>query len=126
VRGGLRRGTRYLDDLDLTLSIDAERALGWPGPTLFAHGLCNTGEPFSDDLVGAAQGVSNNDGVFRRSSAISGHFVKAREVIIEATYRALVRPWLTLQPHLRYVIGPGGRAATSNALIPGVRAELGF
>lgn len=58
-RGGLRRGTRFLDNLDVTLTVDAERAFGWRGATLFAYGLYNNGEPFSDELVGAAQGVSN-------------------------------------------------------------------
>ena len=58
-RGGLRRGTRYLDNLDLTLRIDAEHALGWRGATLFAYALYNNGEFLSEDLVGAAQGVSN-------------------------------------------------------------------
>ena len=58
-RGGVGRGARYLDNLDVTLTIDAERAFGWRGATLFAYGLYNNGRPFSDDLVGAAQGVSN-------------------------------------------------------------------
>ena len=58
-RGGVARGARYLDNLDLTLTIDAERAFGWRGATLFAYGLYNNGQPFSDKLVGAAQGVSN-------------------------------------------------------------------
>lgn len=58
-RGGLGTGARYLDNLDVTLTVDAERALGWRGATLFAYGLYNNGEPFSDDLVGSAQGVSN-------------------------------------------------------------------
>ncbi|MDQ3482646.1 MAG: carbohydrate porin, partial [Pseudomonadota bacterium] len=58
-RGGLGRGTRYLDNFDMTLTVDGERALGWRGATLFAYGLYNNGEPFSDDLVGAVQGVSN-------------------------------------------------------------------
>jgi porin len=57
--GGLRRGTRYFDNLDVTLSIDAERSLGWKGATLFAYGLYNNGKPFAEELVGAAQGVSN-------------------------------------------------------------------
>jgi porin len=57
--GGRRRGTRYLDNLDVTLSIDAERALGWKGATIFAYGLYNNGKPFAEEVVGAAQGVSN-------------------------------------------------------------------
>jgi carbohydrate-selective porin OprB len=58
-RGGANRGARYLDNLDVTLTVDAERAFGWRGATLLAYGLYNNGEPFSGDLVGAAQGVSN-------------------------------------------------------------------
>lgn len=57
--GGLRRGARHLDNLDLTLAIDAERAFGWRGTTLFAHGLYNNGQTLSEDLVGDLQGVSN-------------------------------------------------------------------
>ena len=58
-QGGLRRGWRYLDNLDLTLTVDAERALGWHGATLFVYGLYNNGHAFSGDLVGDAQTVSN-------------------------------------------------------------------
>lgn len=57
--GRVRGGTRYLDNLDMMLSIDAERAVGWKGATLFAYGLYNNGKPFAEELVGAAQGVSN-------------------------------------------------------------------
>ena len=59
VRGGTRRGARYLDNLDVTLVVDAERAFGWHGATLFAYGLYNNGTRFSEDLVGDAQGISN-------------------------------------------------------------------
>ena len=59
MRGGVGRGARYLDNLDVTLTVNAERAFGWRGATLFAYGLYNDGQPFSDELVGAAQGVSN-------------------------------------------------------------------
>jgi porin len=58
-RGGIRRGTRYLDNLDVTLTIDAERARGWRGATLFVYGLYNNGHAFSGNLVGDAQVVSN-------------------------------------------------------------------
>ena len=57
--GGIRRGNRYLDNLDLTLTVDAGRALGWRGATLFVYALYNNGRAFSGDLVGDAQTVSN-------------------------------------------------------------------
>lgn len=60
-RGGLRRGTAYLDNLDLTLAIDGERTFGVPGLTLFAHGLYNNDRTFSDRYVGDAMVVSNID-----------------------------------------------------------------
>ena len=59
VRGGTKRGSRYLDNLDVTLTVDAERVFGWRGATLFAYGLYNNGTRFSEDLVGDAQGISN-------------------------------------------------------------------
>lgn len=58
-RGGLSRGWRYLDNLDVTLTIDAERALGWRGATLFFYGLYNNGAALTGDLIGDAQGVAN-------------------------------------------------------------------
>ena len=57
--GGLARGERYLDNLDVTLKVDAERALGWRGATLFAYGLYNNGRPLSADLIGDIQTTSN-------------------------------------------------------------------
>ncbi|HZF42215.1 MAG TPA: carbohydrate porin [Sphingomonadaceae bacterium] len=59
MRGGLGRGARYLDNLDVTLTVDAERVFGWRGATLFAYGLYNNGRRFSESLIGDAQGVSN-------------------------------------------------------------------
>lgn len=56
--GGVRRGAAYLGTLRLQLTIDGERLLGWPGVTIFLHGLeTHGGHP--SRLVGDAQGVSN-------------------------------------------------------------------
>lgn len=60
-RGGRRRGTRYLDNLDVTLEVDAERAFGWSGATIFLYGLYNNDATLSDELVGDVQVVSNID-----------------------------------------------------------------
>jgi len=58
LQGGLERGSRYLDNLDLILSADLERTLDVP-VTLHAHALYNNGHEVSAELVGDAQGVSN-------------------------------------------------------------------
>jgi porin len=56
--GGLRRGATYLGNLNLQLTLDAQRLIGWPGATVFLYGLgIHGGHPSS--FVGDAQGVSN-------------------------------------------------------------------
>ena len=60
-KGGLRRDSRYLDNLDLQLTVDMEEVFGLSGGTFFAYGLMNNGEGFSEDVVGDAQVVSNID-----------------------------------------------------------------
>jgi porin len=61
VSGGIRRGTTYLDNLDLVLDIDAGRAWGVPGLWVHAHALYNNASTFSDRYVGDALVVSNID-----------------------------------------------------------------
>ena len=56
--GGVRRKTVYLDNMDLTLTLDVERLLGWPGARVFVYGLGNRGGNPSSH-VGDAQGVSD-------------------------------------------------------------------
>ncbi len=56
--GGLRRGTRYLDNLDIVFEADMERLAGWNGAQVHVYGLYNNGKSISD-LVGDAQAVSN-------------------------------------------------------------------
>ena len=58
VSGGIDRGVRYLDNLDLALTVDSEPLVGWSGTTLFLYGLGNQGGSVSE-LAGDAQGVSN-------------------------------------------------------------------
>ncbi len=56
--GGARRGSTYLGNLNLQLTFDAERLVGWPGATFFLYGLgIHGGHPSA--FVGDAQGVSN-------------------------------------------------------------------
>lgn len=51
--GGIAQGVRYLDNLDLELSLDTGAG------AVFVRGLYNNGTAFSTDLVGDLQGVSN-------------------------------------------------------------------
>ncbi|MBJ7438070.1 MAG: carbohydrate porin [Sphingopyxis sp.] len=56
--GGLRRGTRYLDNLDIVLEANMEELVGWEGAHVHVYGLYNNGKSISD-LVGDTQAVSN-------------------------------------------------------------------
>jgi carbohydrate-selective porin OprB len=41
--GGVRQKVEYLHNLDLTLAVDAEKLLGWPGTSFFVYGLWDWG-----------------------------------------------------------------------------------
>jgi porin len=60
-RGGLAVGNAYLDNLDVSLEVDGERAFGVPGLQLFAYGLYNNSARFSEELSGDAMTASNID-----------------------------------------------------------------
>lgn len=59
VDGGIRRATRYMDNLDLTASYTTQ----WFGEDaeLFVYGLYNNAATFSESVVGDLQTVSNID-----------------------------------------------------------------
>ena len=54
-----RLETIYHDNLDLTLTVDTEKAGLWPGGTLFVYGLRNHGGQPTAHVVGDLQGFSN-------------------------------------------------------------------
>jgi len=58
LHGGRREEAIYLDNINLTFTLDGEQLLGWRGGTLFFYGLGNQGGSPSR-LAGAAQGVNN-------------------------------------------------------------------
>lgn len=61
VSGGIRTGTRYLDNLDLMLEVDLAEASPFGAGTLFVYGLYNNGGTFTGELVGDLMAVSNID-----------------------------------------------------------------
>ena len=63
VSGGVDRGNRYLDNLEVTAFADAGLLFGLDGLTFFGYALYNNGHVLADDLSGAMQGVSNIEAV---------------------------------------------------------------
>lgn len=56
--GGVRRGARYLDNLDVVVDADLDRLAGWKGTRAHVYGLYNNGKSIGG-LVGDAQAISN-------------------------------------------------------------------
>ena len=56
--GGRSQKTAYLDNVDLQLTLDAEKAFGWQGARIFVYGLGNQGDNPSS-FVGDFQIISN-------------------------------------------------------------------
>lgn len=58
VAGAPKTAGRFLDNLDLIIDGDLERAIGWRGATIHAYALNNSGGK-PNDLIGGLQGVDN-------------------------------------------------------------------
>ncbi|MEQ9425150.1 MAG: carbohydrate porin [Cyclobacteriaceae bacterium] len=58
VKGGIERGARYIDNVDLTLNLNLEQLVGANGLSFFIYGLGNNGG-FATELIGDVQTVSN-------------------------------------------------------------------
>lgn len=54
-----KKETIYLDNLDMTLNIDTEKAGMWSGGTFFVYGLSNSGRDPSGSVIGDLQTASN-------------------------------------------------------------------
>jgi porin len=61
VSGGVERGTRALDNLDLAATFDGEKLLGVEGLSATLHLINNNGGRPNGDLVGSAGGVNNHE-----------------------------------------------------------------
>ena len=61
--GGIATGSRYLDNLDVTVAADGNALFGLEGMSFFGYALYNNGHVFADALSGAAQGVTNIEAV---------------------------------------------------------------
>lgn len=62
-----------------------------------------------------------------RAAALAGGLDLTRdEMVLEATYSDLVTPNLRIQPDVQYIRRPAGDRAVRNALVLGVRFNLGF
>ena len=57
--GGIKRGTRYMDNWDFKLKADADRLWGWTNTTTFLHVISSHGGKLNGTHVGSFMGVDN-------------------------------------------------------------------
>src|SRR3990172_10680531 len=57
--GGLKRGTRYMDNWDFKLKADADKLWGWSNTTAFVQIISNHGGKLNGTHVGSFMGVDN-------------------------------------------------------------------
>ena len=89
-------------------------------------GLVRTGLLRGDDRLGFGVARAVFGVPYRRELADAGGRSERAETIAELTYRTPLSPWLTIQPDVQYVMNPGGDPGVRDALVLGLRAEVGF
>ena len=79
-----------------------------------------------DDRLGLTFARAEFGRPYRRAAAAAGAPSDRAETIVEATYRTPLADWLAVQPDVMYVVDPGGVPAVRDALVIGLRLEVGF
>jgi len=74
-----------------------------------------------DDTAGIAVTTSHASGKFRQLGVSD-----SSETMVEITYRAQLRPWLSVQPMVQRIFNPNMDAALRDAWVAGVRLDAAF
>ena len=76
-----------------------------------------------EDTLGLAVAMATNGDDYK---ALNGGLVTDQETAIELTYSTQITDNFRIQPDIQYIINPGTDPSLDNALVVGVRFELGF
>lgn len=77
------------------------------------------------DQLGIAVASAFNGDTFRRVRRAADAPVDRAEIDVELTYRMPIGDWLTIQPDVQYIVNPGAVGELDNALVLGLRFEIG-
>ncbi|MCD6707371.1 MAG: carbohydrate porin [Thiobacillus sp.] len=77
-----------------------------------------------EDQFAVSYSTARTGDKHRLAASIAGAEATSHESVWEATYRARMAPWLSVQPNIQYVINPGADARIKNATVLGVRFEM--
>ncbi len=79
-----------------------------------------------EDQFGLAFGYGQLTNGARENLEAEGSRGVGAEMVLEATYQAVITPWLTIQPNAQFIINPGGTQDLNNAFVIGGRAAITF
>jgi porin len=94
----------------------------------FESGLVYTGliPTRDEDEVGVGFAYARLTNGARRTLELEGSRGVGAEMVLEFTYKAVLMPWLYIQPDAQFVINPGGTQDLGNALVLGGRLSVNF
>jgi porin len=78
------------------------------------------------DTAGIAVARSNFSSDFSDAQVAGGSNPFTQETVIEATYKAQITPWWTVQPDFQYIFNPSGEKGSHDATILGLRTTIVF
>jgi porin len=109
------------------------RSGGAPSNTNFVDYYAEGGFNFTgfvpgrdNDVGGLAVGRSHVSDDYGDSQILQGNPSSTAETVIEATYKAQLAPWWSLQPDLQYIVTPSGVQGSRNATVVGLRTTVAF
>ena len=62
----------------------------------------------------------------RKTLELEGSRGVGAEMVLEFTYKAILTPWLYVQPDAQFIINPGGTQDLNNAFVLGGRVSINF
>jgi porin len=94
----------------------------------FDTGLVYTGliPTRDEDQLGVGFGYAQLTNGARQTLQLEGSSAVGAEMVLEFTYKAILTPWLYVQPDAQLIINPGGTQDLNNAFIIGGRVSLNF
>jgi porin len=118
----------------------SDQGLGWFGRIAFEPqnrnfvsfyfdtGLVYTGliPTRDEDQVGVGFVYAQLTNGARRTLELEGSRGVGAEMALEFTYKAILTPWLYVQPDAQFIINPGGTQDLRNAFVIGARVSVNF
>jgi porin len=79
-----------------------------------------------NDIAGLAVARSHVSSEFSDLQVAQGSAPLNAETVIEATYKAQLAPWWSIQPDFQYIFTPSGVEGSKDAVVLGVRSSVAF